>query len=62
MRAIPIRLDLTAAPSAEARPKIAVPFTPPQSQPRPRHRHRDQQPKPRSARRARPLPKPGGVR
>lgn len=58
MRADSLRLDLTAVPSAEVRPKIAVPFTPPQ----PRRRYRDQQSKPRSVRRTRPLPKPGGVR
>ncbi|WP_198048788.1 hypothetical protein [Nocardiopsis dassonvillei] len=58
MRADSLRLDLTAAPSAEVRPKITLPFTPPQ----PRRRYRDESPKPRSVRRARPLPKPGGVR
>ncbi|WP_435107038.1 hypothetical protein [Nocardiopsis synnemataformans] len=62
MRATPIRLDLTAAPFAEVRPKIAVPFTPLPAQPHPRRRYRDEQPQPRSVRRARPLPKPGGVR
>ncbi|ASU58647.1 MULTISPECIES: hypothetical protein [Nocardiopsis] len=60
MRADSLRLDLTAAPSAEVRPKITLPFTPPQ--PQPRRRYRDESPKPRSVRRARPLPKPGGVR
>ncbi|MEV6820544.1 hypothetical protein AB0M72_17480 [Nocardiopsis dassonvillei] len=60
MRADSIRLDLTAAPSAEVRPKITPPFTP--LQPRPRRRYRDETPRPRSVRRARPLPKPGGVR
>ncbi|QUX26687.1 hypothetical protein KGD83_14905 [Nocardiopsis akebiae] len=58
MRADSIRLDLTAAPSAEVRPKITSPFTPPQ----PRRGHRGQTPRTRSVRRARPLPKPGGVR
>ncbi|WP_370012528.1 hypothetical protein UIS43_04285 [Nocardiopsis sp. LDBS0036] len=62
MRADSLRLDLTAAPSAEVRPKITLPFTPPQPQPQPRRRYRDEIPKPRSVRRARPLPKPGGVR
>ncbi|WP_444959867.1 hypothetical protein [Nocardiopsis sp. M1B1] len=60
MRADSIRLDLTAVPSTEVRPKIAPPFTPPQ--PRPRRRYRDEHPKPYSVRRAKPLPKPGGVR
>ncbi|WP_190394594.1 hypothetical protein [Nocardiopsis deserti] len=58
MRADSLRLDLTAAPSAEVRPKAIPPFTPAQ----PRRRYRDERPKPRSVRRARPLPKPGGVR
>ncbi len=58
MRADSIRLDLTTAPSAEIRPEITPPFTPP----RPRRRYRDEHPKPHSVRRARPLPKPGGVR
>ncbi|MCK9868929.1 hypothetical protein MRI28_04565 [Nocardiopsis dassonvillei] len=60
MRADSIRLDLTAAPFTEVRPKITPPFTP--LQPRPRRRYRDETPRPRSVRRARPLPKPGGVR
>ncbi|NKY97935.1 hypothetical protein [Nocardiopsis alborubida] len=60
MRADSLRLDLTAAPSAGVRPKALPPFAPPQ--PQPRRRYRDERPKPRSVRRARPLPKPGGVR
>ncbi|CAL9374356.1 hypothetical protein SUDANB121_00936 [Nocardiopsis dassonvillei] len=55
------RLDLTVLLSAEAHPRAAAPFTPPQ-RPRSRRRGRDQQPKPLPVRRARPLPKPGGVR
>ncbi|WP_047869537.1 hypothetical protein [Nocardiopsis sp. RV163] len=60
MRADPLRLDPTTAPSAEVRPKITPPFTPPR--PQPRRRYRDETPGHRSVRRARPLPKPGGVR